>query len=389
MSQDNDPWGNRPKNTEGNELSGILNKLKESFLGGGNNNQPDGNKPNGKSELHIPKKAIAPILGIAVLLWGASGIYILQEGFHGVELTFGKHTETAVQPGINFHKPYPIGKVNKVDVGSLKTIDTGGASGNSRRQILTSDENIVEVSLAVQYRVGNAEDFLFNLNGPERVLGEALASSVREVVGANNVDYVLTEGRSEWPALVKQNLVDTLERYQSGILVERVELRDAKAPDEVQAAFDDAVKAREDAERYVLQAQAYRNQQIPLARAQAKEITERAETHKAEVIARATGETTRFNDILTNYRMAPEITRDRMYIETLQSVYSRVNNVIVDTGENAPILYLPVGENQGKTEAPVPVNAPRHTLNQLIQDDKDAAQEKNPTNQSTQQRLTR
>lgn len=228
--------------------------------------------------------------------------------------------------------------------------------------MLTSDENIVEVSLSVQYRIGKAEDYLFNVNEPEKVLRETLISSIREVVGGNNVDYILTNGRAEWPNKVRENLIETLDGFNVGFHIARVELRDAKAPAAVQEAFDDAVKAREDAERYKLQAEAYRNKKIPLARGEAKQILEQAAGYKESVIAKATGEAQRFDEILKTYQLAPQVTRDRMYIDTLQKVYASVNNIVVATGDNAPMLYLPVDKGAGQPSAmPLPTPAPQPT----------------------------
>ncbi len=363
MTQDNDPWGNNPRNTDSNELASVLSKLKDRLFGGGGN-QPDNNHASGgKNSLPtVPKKAILPILVVAALGYGASGVYILQEGFHGVELTFGKYSETAIQPGFNFRWPTPIGSVDTVDIGSLKNL-TVGSSENNEGQMLTSDENIVEVSLSVQYKIGNAEKYLFNVNEPETVLRETLISSIREVVGSSNVDYVLTDGRAEWPAKVQENLISTLNGFNVGLDILRVKLSKAKAPREVQEAFDDAVKAREDAARYQLQAEAYQNKEIPLARGEAKRITEQAEAYKAEVVAKATGEATRFDEVLKTYQLAPQVTRDRMYIETLQNVYSNVNNIVVATGENTPIMYLPMGQN-GQGSAP-PLPAPTPNVNNI------------------------
>lgn len=354
MTQDNDPWGNNPRNTDSNELASLLNKLKDSLFGQQGNKRPTNSHQGGGSGLpNIPKKAILPIAGVALLGWAATGVYILPEGSNGVELAFGKYTETATQPGFNMRWPSPIGSVTKVDIGSISNLTVGG-NNTSEGQMLTADENIVEVSLSVQYKIGEAEKFLFNVNEPEVVLREALISSIREVVGGSGVDYVLIDGRGEWPARVRDSLVKTLKGFNVGYDILRVELREAEAPEAVQEAFDDAVKAREDRDRYKLQAEAYQNEQIPLARGQATEITARALAYKESVIAQANGETSRFNDILKSYRLAPDVTRDRLYIETLQSVYQNVNNIVVATGDNAPVMYLPMGQNAQNAPLPTP-----------------------------------
>lgn len=378
MTQDNDPWGNNPRNTDTNELGAALGKLKDSLFGkGGQEQKPNGSSPSPQQSQNnfpkLPGKAIAPLLAVAFLGWVSTGIYILPEGFHGVELAFGKYSETATQAGFNLRKPFPIGSVTKVDVESLKTLSVGSNNDNSEGQMLTSDENIVETSLSVQYKIGNAEDYLFNVNNPELVMRESLISSIREVVGASGVDYVLTDGRTEWPARVRENLISTLDGFKVGLNILRVELSHAKAPAAVQDAFDDAVKAREDADRYKLQADAYRNKEVPLARGQAKQITEEAEAYKATVIAKATGEASRFNDVLETYRLAPQVTRDRMYLETLESVYKNVNNVVVATGNNPPIMYLPMGQNT-QTPPVLPV-APENNFPVFEKSNSDASKE--------------
>lgn len=394
MTQDNDPWGNSPRNTEGGDFTSLINKLKNSLFGdssnqGGSSRPPSDNPRQPFSG--IPKKAIPPVLALVVVGWVSTGIYILPEGFHGVELTFGRYSETATQPGFNLRKPFPIGSVTKVDIGSLHNLTVGSRNDNSEGQMLTSDENIVEVSLSVQYKVGEAHKYLFNVNNPVKVLRESLISSIREVVGASTVDYVLTDGRAEWPAKVRDNLIKTLEGFDVGFDVARVELRDAKAPAAVQDAFDDAVKAREDAERYKLQAEAYQNKQVPLARGEATRILEQALGYKEATIAKATGEAERFNEILKTYRLAPEVTRDRLYIETLQQVYQNVNNIVVATGDNPPMMYLPMGGQPTPLLPPPTGNNEINELGPQLDDDKDNGYQvpKQSTTRNLNKRLTR
>lgn len=356
MFQDNDPWGKNPKNVESNELTSFLKNIKKML--GFNKNQENNNS----NQPPIPVKTIVPLAGVAIIIWLSSGIYVLPEGFHGVEQRFGRYTQTAINPGFNYHLPSPIGRVIKVDIGSIKNL-TVGKEGSSEGQMLTSDENIVEVGLSVQYRIGAAEKYLFNVKNPEKVLRETFISSIREVVGGSSVDYVLTDGRAEWPAKVMDNLVNTLAGFNIGFEILRVELRDAKAPAAVQAAFDDAVKAREDAERYKLQAQAYENKEIPLAHGKVARIKEQAEAYKSSVIAKAQGEAARFNAVLQAYQNAPDITRERMYLDTLQTVYSKANNIIVATGDKtAPVMYLPLNQTP-ITTSPTNTSVPVEPLN--------------------------
>ncbi len=345
MTQENDPWGKEPRNTKNSDIEAIFSQIKKIF--GGSGGSQNSNKASSGDSSDTPSpKLIMGVVGFLLLGWAATGLYIVEEGFNGVETLLGKHSETT-ESGWRYHIPYPVGNVTKVDVGSVKTITVGTTDKSSQEegQMLTSDENIVEVGLSVLYRIKNPENYLFKVNNPELVLKETLVSSIREVVGGNGVDYILTNGRGEWPAKVKENLIATLEVFEVGIEVEQVLLKEAKAPSEVQDAFDDAVKAREDAEKYKIQAEAYKNNQIPKARGQAKVITEAAEGYKQEVISKATGEADRFNNILTSYKKAPKVTRDRMYLETMSELYSNSKNILLDTDKNAPMLYMPINSN--------------------------------------------
>lgn len=353
MTQDNDPWRKNPKQNSGGDFLGLLEDFKDSLLGkkGGGDQGGDSNHP--RSSRPINKNLIMVGVGVVFMLWLSTGFYVVNEGFKGVELLFGKHSGTD-DSGLRWHVPKPLGTAIQVDTGSINSFEVGSSGRGSEKnegQMLTSDENIVEISLSVQYRVAFPEDYLFNVNEPEKVLSETTISSIREVVGGNTVDYILTDGRSEWPSQVKQSLIDTLQNFNVGIEVLRVELRDARAPKEVQDAFDDAVKAREDAEGYKLQAEAYQNKQVPLAQGEAERKIQAAEAYKAEAISKATGEAKRFVALLGSYRTAPSVTRDRMYIETLQNVYSNVSNVIVDTNGDSPLIYLPIGQGEANTQS--------------------------------------
>ncbi len=356
MTQDNDPWRKDPKKSGGGDLSGLLGGLKDSLFGQGgqkngsnddNHNHDNGGGFGGRSGSAGPsfnKNIVLTSAGILLLLWLSTGFYVVNEGFKGVELLFGKHSATE-SSGLRWHAPMPIGEAIQVDTESVNSFNVGSKQHNEG-QMLTSDENIVEISLSVQYKVSEPENFLFNVNDPEKVLSEATISSIREVVGGNTVDYILTDGVSTWPSEVKSRLISILKNFEIGVTILRVELSYAKAPKEVQDAFDDAVKAREDGDRYKLQAEAYENKQIPLARGQAERKIQEAEAHKAEVVSKATGEAKRFLAILKSYKQAPSVTRERMYIETLQKMYSNVSNVIVDTDGESPLIYLPINQQQ-------------------------------------------
>lgn len=365
MSQDNDPWGPSPKNTNSQDLNTVFEPIKK-LLGMGKNGggHHDDDNRGGRSNFPDlnPKLILIGATALLALWFIGTGVYVVKEGSRGIETVFGKHSATE-ESGLRWHWPYPIGQVQVIDVQSVETLTVGtsaGADNSAEGQMLTSDENIVEIGLAVQYRIGVPENYLFKVNEPVKLLKESTMSSIREVVGANTMDEVLTKERSTWPDEVKQILRKNLETYQAGIDVIGVELKEAKAPADVQDAFDDVVKAREDAERFKQEAEAYRNKKVPLARGQAGQVLQQAEAYKESVIAEAEGQAKRFDEVLKTYLKAPQITRDRLYLETMQRVYSNSSNVILDTGTNAPILYMsadgkgmapPVLPNAGNTSS--------------------------------------
>lgn len=372
MTKDNDPWGKEPKIPK-NNITDKFGDWISNILKGNNSNR---NEPDRDTKNNRPRKAsngfnINPIIilsgiGAVILFWLASGFYIVKEGFSGVELCFGKHQETNTA-GLYWNCPKPLGTVFQIDTQRTKTMEintvkTQAQSSSGTGQMLTADENIVEVSLAVQYRINNPEEFLFKVSNPTQVLQEASVSAIRETVGSNSVDYILIEGREEWSNIVEETLKGIMDSFHTGIQVLRVELRDSKAPDAVQDAFDDAVKAREEAKSYRLQAQAYENERVPLTRGKAINITEKALADGEKIIAEATGEATRFTERLAAYNnYGEEITKDRMYLETLGKVYQNVNNVVIDTDGQMPILYLPVNNEQNQSPAILPIKKQNNT----------------------------
>lgn len=289
------------------------------------------------------------VIGAAVvLLWLGSGFFIVQEGQVGVITQFGAYKSTAA-PGFQWRMPYPIQQTEIVDVSQLRTYEVG-FRGNARNKVppealmLTSDENIVDVQFVVQYRVqpDGAPDYLFKTRDPDESVHQVAQSSMREVVGRSQMDFVLYEGRTQVAAEVQRIMQEVLDRYQTGILVSAVAIQNVQPPEQVQAAFDDAVKAGQDRERQINEGEAYRNQVVPLARGQASRMLEQAEGYRAKVIGDAEGNTSRFLSILTQYQRAPGVQRERMYLETMQDMFARSSKVFIDTEASNSMLYLPL-----------------------------------------------
>ena len=287
-------------------------------------------------------------LGLIVLLvvaiWLFSGIYIVSEGQRGVELRFGAYSETTL-PGPHWHIPYPIETVEEVDVDRIR-------SATNKSHMLTEDENIVEVELAVQYRVKDASNYLFNVRQPDvsedfrdqsvGTLFQVMESALREVVGKSRMDFVLGEGRAEIAARIKQLMQQVLDQYRSGLEVVTVNLQQSQPPEAVQGAFADAIKAREDEIRFINEAEAYSNGIIPQARGEAARMMQEATAYRERVTANSEGEAQRFLKLYDEYRKAPEVTRKRLYLQAMQSVLSKSNKVMVDVKGSNNIFYLPL-----------------------------------------------
>ena len=302
-----------------------------------------------KQQLSLVKIACFVSLGLLVL-WLASGFYIINEGNRGVLTRFGAYTET-MKPGPHWHLPVPIEQVAIVNVEQQRFIEVGyrdTGRGNHATNIsqeslmLTTDENIVNIHLAVQYQINDAKNYLFHVKDNEAVLKQLTESVERTVIGASKMDYVLTEGRSEIVDHIKRNIQDVMDNYQAGIIITSVNLQDAQPPEEVQSAFEDAIRAREDKQRLINEAEAYSNDIIPKARGAASRLLLEAEAYEAEQVAKAKGETERFGLLLAEYEKAPAITRKRMYLEAKEKLLSSTNKVIVDAAQHAPQFYMPL-----------------------------------------------
>ncbi|MGI5837231.1 MAG: FtsH protease activity modulator HflK [Chloroflexota bacterium] len=290
------------------------------------------------------------IPAIALIAWLASGIYIVQPGEEGVVLTFGKHTQTT-GPGMNYRIPWPVQQVSIVDVESIRRTEIGfrTAGGQESQRVLeealmlTRDENIVEVGLLVQYRVKDSADFVFNVKDPDNVLATTAEVALRSAVGQMPIDDVITERRADVQERTRVFLETLMDAYESGIQVTDVRLQVADAPDQVRDAFHEVVRAREDRERKVNEAQAYREDVLPRARGEAKQITEAAIAFQQERIRVARGDSTRFLSILKEYQSAPDVTRERLHLEALEKVLPQIDKILLDGGNQDQVLpFLPL-----------------------------------------------
>jgi modulator of FtsH protease HflK len=343
----NDPqWGN--KNSGGppdlDEMLRNLNRKLASLLGnkGGGPTGPGG-------ESHPPKNlggSIGLIIVIVLLLWLASGFYIVDASQRGVVLRFGKYTE-ATMPGPRWHWPYPIESVEIVNLSQVRTVEIGYRD-NVKNKIpreslmLTDDENIIDIQFAVQYFLKDPAAYLFNNRDPDQNVRQAAETAIREVVGKNKMDFVLYEGREQVAAETTKLIQSILDRYKSGILISKVTMQNAQPPEQVQAAFEDAVKAGQDRERQKNEGQAYANDVVPRAKGAAARLMEEANGYKQSVIARAQGDASRFKQILTAYNKAPKVTRERMYIDAMQQILSDTTKIMVDQKNSNNLLYLPL-----------------------------------------------
>ncbi len=333
-SNNQDPWGGRKGGGRQGppDLDEAFRKLQESLNGlfGGKKRGDDDSGRGGGGGFGL----LFVGLGLLAVIWLYSAIYVVDEQEQAVVLRFGKYHET-VGPGLNIYFP-PIDRKFQENVTRERAYSKQGA-------MLTEDENIIEVPLTVQYRISNLQDFVLNVDQPEVSLQHATDSAVRHVVGSTEMDQVLTEGRELMASEVHERLQRFLDNYRTGITITQVNIQSAAAPREVQEAFDDVIRAREDEQREKNQAESYANGVIPEARGQAQRMLEEANGYRDEVIARAQGEADRFSKLVAEYRKAPEVTRERLYLDTMQELMSNTSKVLV-TGEQGQnnLLYLPL-----------------------------------------------
>ncbi|MFP4147638.1 MAG: FtsH protease activity modulator HflK [Halorhodospira sp.] len=339
-----DPWGGGPKGGGGSggppDLDEVLRKLRQQLQGVLGGRMPSG-LPGGVL-------GIGGLVGAGLVVWLLSGIYIVDQGWRGVELTFGRHGDTT-EPGPHWHWPAPIGAIDRVNVEQRRIAEIGyDSAGNGPRPVadealmITRDENIVDVRLAAQYQVDDPFLYLFNFRMPEQTLKQVTESAVREVIGKRELQYVLTEGRTEVAERTKQLLQEVMDNYRTGLEVVQVAVQDIQPPEPVQPAFEDAIRAREDEQRKINRAQAYANELIPRAQGQAARVLEEAEGYREEVIARAEGDAARFEALIPQYQDDPEIMRQRLYLETMEQVLGRVSKVMLDAESSQSLMYLPL-----------------------------------------------
>lgn len=349
----NDPqWGKRP-NDGPPDLDEMLRKLQQKLAGlFGGRGSPGNSGPSEPSPpFNGPSPAffggsIAFIVILVVGVWLASGFYIVEEGRRGVVLRLGKYIETT-NPGPRWHIPYPIESAEVVNVSGVRTVEVGyrGTPKNKQPQealMLTDDENIVDVQFAIQYTLKSPEDYLFNNRNPDDNVLQAAETAIREIVGKSKMDFVLNQGRSEVASRVKVLMQQILDRYKTGINISTVNMQNVQPPEQVQASFDDAVRAQQDRERFKNEGQAYANSVVPNARGVAARLIEEANGYKQTAIATSQGDASRFRQILTEYEKAPGVTRERLYLEAMQQILSNTSKVIVDQKGGNSLLYLPL-----------------------------------------------
>ena len=278
--------------------------------------------------------AVVSLAGLVLAVWIATGFYRVDDAERGVVTRFGQYQESTM-PGLRWHLPWPIERVERVNTNEIVPF-------KQQTRMLTADENIVVVDLVVQYRKADPVKYLFNVRDPEATLQDVSESAIREVIGKNKLDFVLLEGRTEIAVLTEKLVQQTLDEYQTGMLVTKVNLQDANFPSQVETAVQDAIKAREDRERLSFEAEAYANDVVPRARGEAVRRQQEAEGYRARVVADAQGEAARFELLLAEYKKAPEVTRRRLYLEAMEDIYGASNKVLVDAGGGNNLLYLPV-----------------------------------------------
>lgn len=346
--QDRDPWGssnNQGGNSGGNkggrdqgppDLDDIFRKLSKKLggLGGGKGTGTGGtgqNIPRGP----VGGRVVGIVAAAVVIIWAGSGFYTIKEAERGVVTRFGKFSHL-VEPGLNW-KPTFIDDVTAVNVESVRELAASGV-------MLTSDENVVRVEMNVQYRVTDPEKYLFSVTSADDSLRQATDSALRGVIGKYTMDKILTEGRTVIRSDTQRELEETIRPYNMGITLLDVNFQTARPPEEVKAAFDDAIAARENEQQYIREAEAYSNEVQPRANGQAQRILEEARAYKTRTVLEAQGEVARFAKILPEYKAAPQITRERLYIETMEKVLSHTRKVLVNNDKGGNLMVLPLDQ---------------------------------------------
>jgi membrane protease subunit HflK len=365
---DNDPWGGggRRGGDQGppdlDEVIKTITRKLNGLFGGGNKSggSAGGGSTGGGGGAGgpaVPSGLFGGIVVIVVVIWAALGFYTVDESERGVVMRFGALREEVVMPGLRWNAP-GMDAVQKINVSRVNT-------RSYSKDMLTTDENIVNVSMDVQYLIQDPVKFVTVVRDPEMSLDHAAESAIRHVVGGTTMDRVLTQGRADVSAEVRDRLQRYMDTYDSGIMISQVTVRNAQPPDAVQGAFDDVIKAREDEQRVQNEALAYANRVIPVARGEAQRIIEQANAYRDQVIARADGEASRFEQLLAEYEKAPEVTRERLYIDAMQSVMSNSSKVLIDVEGGNNMFYVPLDKIMEQSEASRAAGTAQLTAQQL------------------------
>ena len=337
--KDKDPWGGGRKGGDQGPpdidevLRNLTKKFNSLFGGGSRGSSSTGSSSSGGGGLSAG--LIAGLVAVVAVIWGFMGFYIVDEAERGVVLRFGKVLDLTVQPGLHWNPPV-------VDEVSLVNVSELNAKTYENRAMLTTDENIIDIAVTVQYLIQDPVKYVIAVQDPELSLDNASESAIRHVVGGNFMDQILTTGRDRMAADVQERLQDYMNVYNTGIFVSQVNVVDAQPPDAVRPAFDDVIRAREDEQRVQNQAQQYSNQIIPEARGEAQRRIEAANAYSAEVVAEATGDASRFDQLLTEYLKSPEVTRQRLYIDSIEDVMTASSKIMVDVEGGNNMLFLPL-----------------------------------------------
>jgi len=360
-----DPWGNNQGNkNRGNQgppdLDEVFKNLQDKFGGlfGGKGGGKDGSK--GGSGGGFSTIGIGIVVAVLLVFWMATGFYKIEEAERGIVLRFGAHVDT-VQTGLHWHLPIPIERVEKVDVTRVHTLPINST-------MLTEDENIVDIIGTVQYQVIDAEAYLFNVRSPDISLMQITESALRQSIGRSKMDHVITEGRAEIAIQVEEIIQSIVDSYVAGITIFDVNIQEAKPPEAVKDAFDDVTRAREDEVRFKNEAEAYRNEVIPKARGASARILEEAEAFKSEVVARAEGEGERFIQLLGEYKKSPEITRQRLYIDMKESVFTNSTTIMIDVDSGNNLMLLPLDKILGRQVTADDTTQQQRTASEILRD---------------------
>ncbi|MFP3019113.1 MAG: FtsH protease activity modulator HflK [Arsenophonus sp.] len=363
--QNREPWGSRNNSNsdtnKSNREKGISNfndlfhQLSRKFfsLGGNNKNR---NGSNNQNSMNINVRFIAFFIAAIIVVWAASGFYTIKESDRGVVLRFGKYSHI-VQPGLNWKMNF-IEKVISVNVETIREQITNG-------MMLTSDENVIQVEMNVQYRVIDSAQYLFNVSNPDNSLRQAIDSAVRGIIGQSEMENVLTTKRAFVRDETQKELESTIKPYDMGITILDVNFQAARPPEAVKVAFDDVIAAREEEQKSIREAQAYRNGVLPLAKGNAQKLIEEAKAYKSSILLRAEGEVASFTKILSEYQISPKITRDRLYIETMERILGNTRKVVVNEKSNS-MLVLSLEEilRNGKKNKTIDVQKPNKDIQQ-------------------------